>query len=145
MRILAVDPGGNTGLAHIFPDEDESFKAWILPHGDDQDWLANNVQWYDLVVCESFNITQQTLLKSQAGSKLALYTIGVVGFLCRTNGVPLKMQEPAVARSFDEDWSKLKTLGWYTPGPDHARSAARHLLVAALEYGVVEPEQLVTR
>jgi hypothetical protein len=142
MRVLAVDPGGNTGIAW-YDSEGEEHEAFILPFGADQDWIADNIWLADFVVCEDFIISAGTLRKGQDGSKMALETIGVLRYLARVHGKAFTLQAPADARTFDQDWSKLKKLGWYTPGPDHARSASRHLLVACLKLGVVSPDLLV--
>jgi len=64
--------------------------------------------------------------------------IGVMKYLARLAGVGFKLQKPADSNSFDPKWAKLKKLNMYRPGPDHPNSAARHLLLACCELGLID-------
>lgn len=141
VRILALDPGEMSGLASYTAGgsyAETEHTAFMLPFGEDWSYLAAHVWSYDMLVCEDFNLGSLTG-KSTAGAKLTLQTIGVARYLAKEAGVPIRFQQPADAHGFDERWEKLKKLGWYTPGPDHARSASRHLLLALIELGQLDP------
>jgi hypothetical protein len=142
MNVVAVDPGGTTGIARFLsrPGEHEAF---TLEHGHDQDWLAENIEFYDLLVCEDFIISAATARKTQTGSKQALETIGVARYLARHAGVRFKLQTPSAASTFDPKFAKLRRIGWDTPGPDHMRAASRHLLLACAEEGLIDLKQLL--
>jgi hypothetical protein len=140
--VVAIDPGVTTGIAWL---QDGVHIAQMLPYPQDEDYLiAFPWAMVSRAVCESFQLGAATLKKSQAGSLSTIERIGVVRMLCRANGVALTMQSPAEAKTFDPDCSKLKRMGWYTPGPDHARSASRHLLLACTKFGVVGADQLLS-
>lgn len=125
--ILAIDPGGTTGVAILSPNG--TFNTHEISGGFDgmSDWLSTfGPSWcVDGVVIENF--------RPRPGAKStqmdAVWIVGVVKHLCRRSGMLLIVQEPGQAKSFADN-SKLKSVGWYTVGEDHGRDAARHLLVA---------------
>lgn len=140
LRLLAFDPGGVTGIAwydgvEFVSLELKTYEALLYA----QEATIGN--WVDLsVVCESFIISQRTLRGTRQYD--ALESIGVLRFLCRTRGVPFALVTPAASKSFSTD-AKLRKLGWYYPTPGgHRNDAARVLLVAAVEQGLVAPEEL---
>lgn len=144
MIIIAVDPGKMTGVA-IWNEENETekfvafeqdvttFFDWIhtTVHSQVEAHGADNVQ----IVCESFIITPATGKNSQAPWSLEL--IGVCRFLCHRYGLkPLKLQSPAVAKTFATD-QKLRAVDWHTKARGHANDAARHLMTYAATNGLI--------
>jgi hypothetical protein len=129
MIIFAVDPGKMTGFARW---DNGHFSSSMLEHMPflESMWLVLLMPQNrpDLVVCESFIITAQTLKKSR-GENWSLEQIGAIRWMCHTHGVPFKLQTPADAKSFVKN-ERLKELGWYKPGAGHDNDAARHLLLA---------------
>jgi len=129
--ILAVDPGGTTGVA-IWRPHYGIFTALQVPNGrlgffewfDSCDWAAQSK--VDLaIVCEDFIIGAHTLKKT-----LQVDPLRIIGYLegwSHILDVPFKLQAPATGKGFGTD-TKLKHVGWYTPGLPHATDAARHLL-----------------
>lgn len=141
MRIIAVDPGSTTGYAihdskyHRFMSEQAPAYLALtrVKHALDHD-----IPQTDLVVCESFHISAQTLKKTRAGSMDAIETIGALRYICRTRGIPFETQTPA-ERAFATN-ARLKQLGWRNPTPGgHADDAARHLLVACIREELIDP------
>ena len=145
MNVLAVDPGGTTGLATWIGGV---HRAWAEPFEAAQvvahRYLADRGdEKLGLVVFESFTITAQTLRKTRDGAK-AIEFIGVARYLTRCFGVEFETQSPADAKSFASD-SKLKALGWRCPGPgDHAKDASRLLLLALVRRQLLDPALLVS-
>ena len=93
----------------------------------------------DAVVVEEFRITASTGHKTRGGSMAAIEIIGALRWICHARGIPLVLQTPADAKRFMTD-EKLRRLGWYRSGKDHARDAARHLALYLLRSGHVSPE-----
>lgn len=123
--ILSLDPGGTTGYAIILVSEDtelevlkvgqikNSLKGFLDFHWDVlDDWKI------DKIVCESFNLREGIY-----GADLsAVYIIGALEALYPT--IEINYQEPALKPLCDND--RLKRLGLYIPGKEHAMDAVRH-------------------
>lgn len=151
MRILAVDPGGTTGIAHAvfseygkLPHEIKTempvgFVAACMRLEDlmDNEPYSWDQPLFDLVVAEKFTITAATAKKSTTGSKTDIELCGVVKYLAGRYDIVHEEQSPSEAMNFIDD-KKLKRLGYWTPGPDHARDATRHLLLAAVKHHVID-------
>lgn len=139
MNVLAVDPGGTTGLA---TQRDGKWRAWMAPFEETGEAVQAELArgGWDLCVFENFIITAATLKKGRQGSQ-SLELIGVGRYLCKCYGVPFETQNPSDAMSFSTD-KKLKALGWWTKGPDHANAASRHLLLALARHKTLAAEQL---
>lgn len=125
MNILAVDPGKATGIARMWNGE---FKSTILPWYEAMQLIERDGKLYDLVVCEDYRISKQTLTKG-ADAHWAMGAIGIITYVGMREGFETIKQSPADAKSFSTD-KKLKQLEWCTPGPGHDNDAARHLLLA---------------
>ena len=141
--IIAVDPGGTTGMALGRHHEDEfkvvdarqfapfDFCCWA------EVWLSTETGPVDediRVACERFTITERTLKVSRQYD--ALEQIGVLRFLCQRYGRTFEFQQPAdVMRLFPDRW--LKERGWYVPGQGHANDALRHLAYRAARLGLI--------
>ena len=135
MRILAIDPGGTTGF--VYYDENP------LVHGQRDDWKAfceMVEEWLDQslidqIVIESYQITSETIRKTRQYEPLMI--IGTVYFLAGKYNVPVKLQGRQI-KAFATD-TKLKNMGWWFPGQQHARDAARHLLGYLVDTEQVDP------
>lgn len=137
--VVAVDPGGTTGIAVWSP----TFGLTLTEHKPDAavDWLAN-LSWGDRkhFVVERYIITPATAKMSQQHD--ALEIIGALKYLARSHGHTLSLQTPAEAKAYSTD-AKLKTVGWYKPGLPHARDASRHLLLYLSKQGIIDLHTLV--
>ena len=142
-RIMAIDPGPSTGLA--LWDTDGAPYATTLQRAEAEDFIVERLDrdrpTVDVVVIEKFIISQATAKKSRDGA-VSIELIGLTRYLTRVAEVPLVEQPPSDAKMFSTD-EKLKRIGWYVPGPDHARDALRHLLVHAAEHGLVSVQSLL--
>ncbi len=78
----------------------------------------------DVVVCESYTVTPATIKLTREYA--ALEIIGTLRYLAEAHGRKFKLQTPAAAKRFMVE-SRLRNLGWWRPGEDHARDALRHL------------------
>lgn len=128
-RILTVDPGKATGWAILefgsayFGEERfEEFPEWA------EEFLRSREAGY-LVVAERFVISQGTMTKARTEINWSIELIGVLRYLTRKYGHYLELQGAGDAKRFGSD-KLLRRLGWWTPGSDHARDAARHLALA---------------
>lgn len=140
MKILAVDPGGNTGLARW---ADGNWNAWF----EDAQTAASQVHaelvaGLDALVFESFRISAQTAKKTQTGSLEAIELIGVGRYLARQYGTRFVLQSPAEAKMFATD-EKLKALDMWHRGSDHPRDATRHLLLFLAKEHAIDLRRLI--
>jgi len=150
VKIIAVDPGATTGVAWTdFSEEGIPELNTSMPKGFEaactlferfggSPYRSN----FDLLVIERFSITAKTVTKTREGSNLAIELIGVAKWVALQCGLKVEEQSPADAKNFASD-AKLRKIGWYTPGPDHARDATRHLLLAAVRHKVLNPAHLI--
>jgi hypothetical protein len=141
--LVAIDPGKATGVAELYPDN--TFESAIV----DTDGAYRLLEFWmtgpkeslpDAIICEDYLVTQQTIQKSRQNYSLEL--IGVARFVCSWRDVPFILQTPSEAKSFATD-NKLKKLGWYKSGAGHDNDASRHLLVYAINNGVIKPEVFI--
>ena len=140
--VVAVDPGGTTGLALWSPALGLSMRE-LSPADQAVDWLADVLGSGNpkrSVVVERYIITPATAKMSQQHD--ALEIIGAVKFLVRKYGHTLTMQTPAEAKKFSTD-TKLKNVGWYQPGLPHARDASRHALLYLAKQGIIDLHTLL--
>lgn len=145
MRILTIDPGHTTGIAFKDFATSEAPVTYmpiglIAAYGHFFSLIAN--EGPDLIVCEKFTITAGTAKKSRGGSNEAIELIGVARYAAWNHGVNFEEQMPSDAKNFCSD-VKLRRLSWYVPGPDHARDALRHLVLAGVRHGVLDPATLI--
>ena len=126
--VLAVDPGGHTGLAWLL---DRQFGSDVVPGGrfGFRTWFTKAIGEIAtplVVVCEDFIITSATARKTAQPDPYRI--IGWLELWCDQHAVPFVLQTPAQAKGFGTD-AKLKHLGWYCTGNGgHDNDAARHLL-----------------
>lgn len=131
MTVVALDPGKETGVAYVgAPADLGSHCAFGAPSWKAVEWVHATLErgFTDLVVCESIRITAATAKKSQ-DVLISVEQIGAVRYLCHLYGTDFKLQDPSEGKGFGTD-RKLRALGWWTRGNDHARDASRHLLTA---------------
>lgn len=149
MRVLAVDPGGVTGLAlwdpqmfapHHGPNGYEPFGSWQVEgyEGAVRSLWDEVTCAPDALVCEGFVIRSNTHKLDSGAFSHTTDLIGACRYLAHEHGVPFYRQTPAEAKAFASD-EKLRRLGWYnaTPG-GHANDAARHLLTFLVKQGETE-------
>lgn len=126
--ILAIDPGGHTGLAWRY---DGVFGCDVVDGGrfGFHNWFIQSIDKVATptqVVIEDFIITSATARKTAQPDPYRI--IGWVELWCHQHGVPFETQTPATGKGFGTD-AKLKHLGWYSTGKGgHDMDAARHLL-----------------
>jgi hypothetical protein len=139
MRVLAVDPGGTTGIAFY---EDGFFTSYQRDcYEDAVDSIVDCVRppSLDALVCEGFHIRGNTHKLDAGAFSQTTDLIGACRFVASEKGIPFIRQTPAQAKGFATD-DKLRTLGWYNPSKGgHQNDAARHLLVylAGIRYAPV--------
>ncbi len=137
-QVIAVDPGGTTGVIRIDPtnnvgadaDFDVYQEPWerVIVMIDAWCKMAEVHRLETTIVVERYTITMQTLKKSRQYE--ALYCIGgLLTFAQLYEGVSIVLQSPGEAKALVTD-ERLKILGWYdaVKGKEHARDALRHLV-----------------
>lgn len=140
MNVLAIDPGGTTGMAHL---RKGGFDSWEIPGGLEgfaEHWLMGTParHHYDFIVIEKFTIMASTLRKTREYD--ALEIVGLVKATCHVHGPTLRLQTATQGKSFGTD-AKLKALKWWDSSPGgHRNDAARHLVtfLAGHEPGFLE-------
>ena len=142
MNIIAVDPGKTCGFAWLRPGAGtgpESLSVFESTEMDRWSAVSEATDHVSLVVCESF-VPRPGVRTWQPE---ALETIGALRYVCDRAGVPFETQAPAEAKRFSTN-EKLAALGWRNPTKGgHADDAARHLLLAAVRHGVIDPAQFI--
>ena len=124
VRILAADPGGTTGWM-VWADDSTMVIDWGEGDPESVYLLLKDLNDYhlDVIVCERYDVTANTLKKSRQYDALEL--IGVLRHEAWRRGIPfvLQPQNPPFCTN-----GRLKLTGLYVRG-DHGRSAARQLLL----------------
>ncbi len=133
--IVALDPGKETGWARLSVGYD-TFASGQLPWYDALYFIHETLKqgFKPIIVCEDFIYTRETLKKSR--QVWSTEGIGVLRFLTHQYECEFILQTPSAAKSFATN-TKLKKIGWYKPGKDHANDAARHLMVYAVGHGLI--------
>lgn len=138
--IFAVDPGGTTGWAMAMADgtvtygQEKPLPFCSLAHG--YILAAVEAGEHIEVVSESYTIHSGTAQKSRQYD--ALEQIGTLRYLTFwLTGGELILQSPADAKRLITN-PKLKALGYWAVGMDHARDALRHLAYRQLKRGLIK-------
>lgn len=142
VRVLAVDPGGTTGIA--FYDSDGLFPFSSSQHEGYEDAVEELSSYFrggcpDALVCEGFTVRNNTHKLDAGAFSLTTDLIGACRLLAMREGIMFVRQAPAQAKGFATD-DKLRTLGWYNPSKGgHQNDAARHLLtyLAGIRYAPI--------
>lgn len=126
-RILAIDPGGTTGVAIVSFSEN---LAPVVSHYEQiPDGLAGFIKWYknnwhlgwDIIVCENFTLRINVKFPDLS----PVYIIGALEALMW--GEQIVYQSPAQKTLCDD--TRLKAMGMYKPGNGHANDAIRHAII----------------
>lgn len=141
-HILAVDPGGTTGLAYWARDG-ETYRFEGEP-GERQhkDQMLEDIQGWAhrfghglTIVCETYTITARTAKLSQQLDPLKI--IGTLEYFVHMLSCRLVMQTPADAKRFSTD-ARLKAAGmWHPTKGGHANDANRHLFMYLVKHGLI--------
>ena len=125
-NILGIDPGSTTGLV-MLADGAVAYSEQIS-FTDVGEKVEILIATADGIGIEQYIITPSTAKKTRQYD--ALYTIGIVIFLSRRMGVPMRLQKAADAKNAYTN-EHLHQLGLFdsVTGP-HARDALRHALLA---------------
>lgn len=139
MNILAVDPGLLTGYAWWVDGE-------VIHYGEADhrifvQWASDRASAVDVVVCEDYVITPQTLKKTRQN-----YSLWQIGWIMYEFGTIRKtqvtLQLPSKAKTFADD-EKLERLGWRHPTPGgHQDDAHRHLLAYLVDHHMIDLKEL---
>lgn len=137
MTIIAVDPGKTTGLAWTLDHHVSSPVAQQADVEHFYEWIGRAPVTLPVTfVVERFDVGAGTIRKSR-GEYWSLKLIGLIEFICWKNGYELVMQQAVAAKRLITD-ERLKLLGWWVPGQDHARDALRHLALYLVHHELLE-------
>jgi len=132
MKIIAVDPGGTTGIAEYDTVTEDLLQFQIGP--DEHHMELYRYLWAaqpDILICERFNYQRRELDKGVSLVLISREYIGVCKLYIRAtaeareNETSWAMQQPAAMSLFTD--RKLKRIGVYRPAMVHANDATRHL------------------
>lgn len=137
MRVLCIDPGPHVGGACWSDATEDGFAAWEWTPADFYAVVADWVRTSDVVVCEDFRIAGPRASEAN----VTIEMIGVLRYLCAQYGKKFVTQPPGAYKFAGPD--KLKRLGWYTKGSDHARSATGHLVKYLAEANLIDRARLL--
>ena len=136
MRILAVDPGRTTGWVDYYDGSPVDTTYGESSFGAVVEAVERRATYLDVIVCERFTINPYARNSNQTD---ALEVIGYLRSVAQRFGTGYRLQMPGDAKSFGTD-DRLIEQGLYFPGQDHARDAARHLLLFLAKEGLYAPE-----
>lgn len=145
MIVIGVDPGKMTGWAACQADGTD-FKSKEAPVNDFVDHMTVYLGLASPchVAAERFVISGGTVTKGRTDENWTIEQIGVLRHLCRRHGHTFELQGAGDAKEFAPD-SRLKQVGWHTPGRGHANDGARHLLLCLARRHQSAFEDLLTR
>ncbi len=131
MKIVALDPGGTTGVS-ILQREPDSWTHQQLGPEDHHAALWHLLQTVapDIVVCERFNYQRRELDKGVSLVLVSVEYIGITKLYCKQSGALYVPQNPMKTTNPNSFWtnSKLEKLGLYSTNAPHANDATGHLL-----------------
>lgn len=136
--VLGIDPGKMTGFAAYDLQAHELTSSW---QADVHGAYASLEPWVPssrLVAIERFVITGGTAKMGRGQENWSMELIGVARYLAFRADVQLLLQGAGDAKKFAPD-ARLKSIGWWNAGHDHANDAARHVLLALASQ---HPEEL---
>lgn len=125
LDILAIDPGGTTGMARCFlsaEGEVSDWASWDIGPGEHHAELYRQLYEVvipDVVICERFDYRP----KLDKAELISREYIGIIK-LARPDVV---LQSASEAKGFVND-NKLRALDLWAVGSPHQRDAYRHLL-----------------
>lgn len=129
MRILAIDPGGTTGIVYV--EWDGQAEPTLLDFAevlfeDMPCWMYGCLKDnpVDLIVYERFTISMETVKKNAPPE--GLYNIGGVKYLAKLFRIPLREQGRNDAKTAYSN----ERIKHYGVKGDHAKDALRHALLA---------------
>lgn len=120
--IVYLDPGLTTGIALLDGDRFQSDQLGFIPTGSAIAELAAKHGHQLMIGMEDYRV-----IGNGGDPTYSLKVIGMVTWLAHKHAaVMLPLRASADRKLGDDD--KLKRLGWWNPGHDHANDAANHLL-----------------
>lgn len=145
MRVVSLDPGGTTGVVIATSSSDGGYKlqcTQIGPEPHHNLLYKCLAKWDpDVIVCESFQYRpprKDDPAYKHVNIRLdSVEYIGVVKLYGQVNNRPVVFQTAATGKGFWWDqksckvtpkYDRLKDVGLYLPGKQHARDAMRHFL-----------------
>lgn len=131
MRVVGIDPGMTTGCVAVEKPWRVVDVAQVCSDTDLINWL-NNMR-PDKVVAESFRL-YPWLAKSLSYSNMpAAEALGVIKLWCSKRGTPLTLYPASSLKTVSD--TLLRACGLWAPtkGAQHARDAARHVLLWAIK------------
>lgn len=141
MTIIAVDPGKTTGFSIHVPGNAPvtSEVPWLDFIDDAYKYVVVSKQ-ITTVVCERFVVSGRTVRVGRGDENWSAETIGALRWLCHRAGATFELQSASDAKKFAPD-QRLRDVGWWTPGKQHANDASRHLLLylARLDPALLPP------
>lgn len=137
MNVVAFDPGPHIGCAMWTDTPAETFNAWEETPANFYTGLLDWIKWADVVVVEGFVISGARAREAN----VTIEMIGVIKYLTALHSTRCHEQRPGAYKFAGP--VKLKRLGWYTAGSDHARSASGHLVLYLAENNLIDPARLL--
>lgn len=141
MKVLCIDPGPHVGVASVDTEEVNGnpryFNAGEATPEDVYGCIEKWVEWADVVVVEDFRIGGAR----GVDSNVTIEMIGAVRYVTEKAGKKFVRQPPG-AHKFAQG-AKLRRIGWYTKGSDHARSATGHLVKFLCDHGAMDASRLL--
>lgn len=129
MKIIALDPGGTTGVATTILSKQTNECSLIFTR---QLTGAHHTDLYKYFINESPNvIVYERFIYQDRKKKVSLESVEYIGVAKLYTQLTNKQLAPQMAASAKNLWTddKVKALGLWQPGQPHAMDAVRHLLL----------------
>jgi hypothetical protein len=144
--VLAIDPGGMTGLAVYSRLYKPGQRFWCdeLPPYEackHVEYLCSMYASSLAIFWERFTIGQATAKMTRKGVNQTIEVIGVCRYMALRHECQTLMEAPQATPSATEQ-VVLRKLGWWVPGKNDAQSAAGHMYRWMLRSGNAPPAVL---
>jgi len=127
-NFLAIDPGKTVGFAWF------NLNANNIEHvyGSQMDWInflysfreVSSTKDFEILI-ENYTVRTNTVAANLNKELLTAKIIGVIEWYCRLNDIDYQFQPAGIGNEFF-DKQRLKEIGLWVVGKEHARDAIRH-------------------
>ena len=131
--MLGVDPGKTTGWASY---DTQALAIAGAAQAPGNEFLDLVIPWVDAckgrddvrIVAERFVITGGTVEMGRTEENWSIEQIGLLRHHARWAGLPFELQGAGDVKKFAPN-ERLRAIGWYVRGREHANDALRHVLL----------------
>lgn len=140
-QIIAIDPGGTTGIAVLAGSTTGSYEIRGRYNACEHFTTLLDELDVDYVVAEEWVIDADTHKK--AAEYDGMYLIGAMEYIATKRGIPFEIRSRANKKRVPNRALKGFGVKGSAPMEGHADDAWRHLIAFAVEHGMIPPADLI--